>query len=161
MKRNPFLYSTFILIFLSLISGLIYYGLIENKDLKFKITTLENQIKINKDIESELTKKNSDLETNISYFQNRIYLIEESIKDVDIPNIGARRGLLLATKEGWLTCFDSFSDASGGKTSPKCCLAISGQWSYSEKKCCAADKGSNNWTGSVDRCIGGFLSPLK
>ena len=161
MKKNLFLYSIFVIILICSIAGLIYYGLIENRDLKFKISTLENQIIINKDAESELTKKNSDLETNISYLKDHIYLVEESIKDVDIPNVGARRGLLLATKDGWLTCFDSFSDGNGGKTSPKCCTAESGQWSYSEKRCCAPGRDNNNWAGSVDRCVGGFLSPLK
>jgi hypothetical protein len=112
-----------------------------------------------------LFKQNEELESNYNNLNqtynrlsNKMYLLEESLKDTEVacvgePCNGYRRGLLSSGVNGrWLVCFDSYEDTNAGDKSPECCASISGQWIYSENKCCARDKDNSNWEGKTGKC---------
>lgn len=93
-------------------------------------------------------------------FSNRIQLLEESIKDVEVNCVddlcnGYRRGLLssigVSTREGrWLICYDSFEDDNAGDKNPECCKSIGGTWH--EERCCTYGKVNSNWIGQTGQC---------
>jgi hypothetical protein len=96
----------------------------------------------------------SEVYRNLIIDKNRIVarasFISGSVKEIECYPVGARRGVLSCSENGWLACYDSLDDMNGGDASPECCKADSGTWQ--EDRCCSPGKGNSNWSGKTGSC---------